>query len=64
MSELTFEYNTMKASELEEMYRNTATEVEWLEYPRSVTVRVPFMESQVFKVGILLPMTTEITQEL
>lgn len=30
---------------------NTFAKVEWLEYPRSVTVRVPFMESQIFKVG-------------
>jgi hypothetical protein len=51
MSEFATEYNAMEESELKEIYRNTTTEVEWLEYPRSVTVRVPFMEPQVFNVG-------------
>jgi hypothetical protein len=43
--------NPMDESMINEMYRNTTTIVEWLEYPRSVTVRVPFMEPQIYKVG-------------
>ena len=53
MSELATEYNPMEESVINEEYifRNAATKVEWLEYPRSVTVHVTFMEPQIFKVG-------------